>query len=70
MGERDAVKLLGPVGTAKVGLGLETSHSVSLISLPQHDGKGLVVLPATSQVDMGVQEVTVEGGREGGMEGG
>ena len=63
VGEGDAVKLLGPVGTAKVGLGLEASDGICLVSLPQHDGKGLVVLPAPGQVDVGVQEVT-EGGRE------
>ena len=58
MGEGDAVELLGPIGTAKVGLGLEASDGVRLVSLPQHDGKCLVVLPASSQVDVCVQEVT------------
>ena len=67
VGERDAIKLLGPVRTAKVGLCLQASDGICLISLPQHDGECLVVLPATRQVDVGVQEITdsVTGGRNG-----
>ena len=56
--ERDTVKLLCPVWSAKVCLGLQTSDGISLISLPQHDGKCLVVFPASGQVDVCVQEIT------------
>ena len=41
-----------------MGFSVEASYSVSLLSLPQHDGKGLVVSPPSCQVDMGVQKVT------------
>ena len=68
MGERDAVELLGPVGAAKVGLCLEASDGVGLVSLPQHDGKRLVVLPATGQVDVGVQEIAEYGREQVGVE--
>ena len=67
MRERYSVEDIGPVRTTKVGLCLETSDGVPVVSLPQHDGKGLVVLPTSSQVDMGVQEVTA-GRREGKRE--
>ena len=44
-----------------MGLGVEASYSVSLLSFPQHDGKGLVVSPPSCQVDVGVQKVTNRG---------
>ncbi len=40
-----------------MGLGLETGNGVTIISLPQHDGKGLVVLPTPRQIDVSVQEI-------------
>ena len=49
-----------------MGLGVEASYSVSLLSFPQHDGKGLVVSPPSCQVDVGVQKVT-NGGQERGQ---
>lgn len=60
VGEGDAIKLLRPVWTTKVGLSLQASNGIRLISLPQHDSKCLVVLPATSQVNVSVQEITGE----------
>ena len=53
-----AIKDFGPLWTSKMGFSVEASYSVSLLSLPQHDGKGLVVSPPSCQVDMGVQKVT------------
>ena len=44
-----------------MGFSMEASYSVSLLSFPQHDGKGLVVSPSSCQVDMGVQKVTSGG---------
>lgn len=60
VGEGDAIKLLGPVWTTKVSFSLQASNGIRLISLPQHDGKCLVVLPATSKVNVSVQEITGE----------
>lgn len=56
--EGHAIKDFGPLWTSKMGFSVEASYSVSLLSLPQHDGKGLVVSPPSCQVDMGVQKVT------------
>ncbi len=55
---RDAVKLFAPVRTTKVRLCLETSDGITIVSLLQHNGKCLTVLPASSQVDGCVQEIT------------
>ena len=54
-----------------MSLGLQASDGVCFISLPQHDGKCLVVLPPSCQVDVGIQEITdgKNWGRVGGMEG-
>jgi len=41
-----------------MGLGVEAGDGIPLLPLPQHDSKGLVVPPATSQVDVCIQEVT------------
>ena len=57
MGERDAVKFLWPLWSTEVSFGLQASNGVRLISLPEHDGEGLVVFPTSCEVDMGVQEV-------------
>jgi len=58
MSEGHAVKGFGPLGTSKMGLGVEASDGIPLLPLPQHDSKGLVVPPATSQIDMCIQEIT------------
>ena len=58
MGKGHAVKDFGPLRTSKMGLGVEAGDGIPLLPLPQHDSKGLVVPPATSQVDVCIQEVT------------
>ena len=50
-----------------MGLGLQASDGICLVSLSQHDGKRLVVLPASRQVDVGVQEITDQRIRKGGV---
>lgn len=58
MRERYLIKYVGPDGTTEVCLRLQASDGVTIVSFSQHDGKGLVVLPASRQVDVSVQEVT------------
>lgn len=48
-----------------MSLGLKACDGISVLPFPQHDIESLVVLPPSSQVNVGIQEVTVGGGGGG-----